>query len=163
MTTTQLKGRIEEKNQRVLEALSVHASQIVNTLASLIRNELNGTMGALDKDVDWDKKGTEDLDMAQKYMKDFIEKLNKLYQVLSLQLNREDINTVFERVIVIIGQRVPELFQVVKPKTPAGKTRVRVDIINLLSTLRRLNSQSQKEIDALEKWMEERYGRDATE
>jgi vacuolar protein sorting-associated protein 54 len=153
----QQRSRVDEERLRVQELFQNHINTISDTMAGLIGAELS-QLGDLHVRIDWDARGTEGLERAQPYMIELTDKVAKLHAVLSNHLYPDDIAEVFERVFDLCNERVPELYAKVSPKTPAGKTRVRVDVFHLLSSLRRL-PRLHGPGDKLEVWLEQRFGR----
>jgi len=150
-------ARVQEELGRVRELLQGHVNQINDTIAGLIGAELS-QLTDLPTRVDWDARGAEGLDRPHQYMHDLCERIVKLHTVLSNHLFADDINDVFERVFRMCNERVPELFAKVNPKTPIGKTRVRMDIAHLLSTLGRLKVLHGPG-NTLELWLVQRFGK----
>ncbi|KAH9254580.1 hypothetical protein BASA81_007337 [Batrachochytrium salamandrivorans] len=145
---------------RMDKAFTDHESSLVDTLKLLVTMELNRL--AKLEGVQWDAGGTEGLDAAQEYMITFAGKIDRLYSVLVVNLDRESLVLVFTRVLKLIDERIVEIYDNMgnKPTTPAGTMRVKVDILHLVSSLRKLKflqGQGLSPGNALEDWINEKH------
>lgn len=147
---------------RMDKAFTDHESSLVDTLKLLVTMELNRL--AKLEGVQWDAGGAEGLDSAQEYMITFAGKIDRLYSVLVVNLDRESLVLVFTRVLKLIDERIVEIYDNMgnKPTTPAGTMRVKVDILHLVSSLRKLKflqGQGLSPGNALEDWINDKYSK----
>jgi len=158
----------DELVKRIHGVFTDHETALKDTLCLLITMELNrlGKPGGLDQ-VEWDKGGTAGLNAAQEYMITFASKVDRLYAVLAANLDRQSVETVFQAdkgIFATINTRIPELFEALAkpPHTPAGMMRVKVDVIYLVSALRKLKLLQGPGLgpgNTLETWVEQKYGK----
>ena len=144
---------------RLNSQLDDHITQLIRTISSLIENSVKSPTGAFRReinDINWDLSAVVGLDEPQPYMKALTENISRLNTVLQANLDPVTIREVYLRLFHVLNSEIPAAFENVRPQTPAGRARIRVDVSHLLSTMRRIQVDGVG--DALEVWLESRVG-----
>jgi len=96
----------------------------------------------------------------QDYMQDVVKGTRTMHAVLQQQLPPDQLRAVFAQIFAVFNDHVPRLFARVRPVTPAGRSRVRVDLNFLLSSLRRLRGCGGAAAlgDTLERFVADTFG-----
>lgn len=143
-------------SSRTVNIIENHRSKIFDKLVSLIDMRLMQCCQKLSATIDWDARGTEGLGKPQKYMLDLTQGITSLHKVLNEILNKDHLQLIFNDIFKLLNTKVPELYKDVNPTTQAGKTRARVDLYQLLSSMRIRGIQGPG--NSLEEWLVEKYG-----
>ncbi len=143
-------------SSRTISIIESHRSKIFEKLVSLIDMRLMQCCQKLSTTIDWDARGTEGLGKPQQYMVNLTQGITSLHKVLNEILNKDHLQLIFNDIFKLLNTKVPELYKDVNPTTQAGKTRARVDLYQLLSSLRIRGIQGPG--NSLEEWLVEKYG-----
>jgi hypothetical protein len=160
LVAPQQQARVERDVERCRDELRAHVVECAEKMSNMIGEIMTTRLSNLERDVDWDARGVEGLERPQDYMVELTTKIVALHDVVSSQMDRFDVADVFNRVFVLINTRIPRLYENVRPQTPQGRSRVRIDINALMSCCRRLRSVEGPG-DTIDLWLEEKFGRTA--
>lgn len=128
--------------ERIDKEYQMHQKCIYCKFHDMIDHLLEQCCGILMKEVKWDAKTTEGLGKPQEYMTKLAHGVTSMYNVLFKIMSPEQMEQIFKPIFELFNTKIPEYYANVDPITPTGRSRARVDIKHLLSTLRRLRGLS---------------------
>mmetsp|Transcript_33210 Transcript_33210/g.53476 ORF Transcript_33210/g.53476 Transcript_33210/m.53476 type:complete len:1127 (+) Transcript_33210:408-3788(+) len=149
-------SRIEVELDTVSNEYKAHRHEIFAKFTELVERLLEECCQNRMNKVDWDARNSTNLGKPHDYMTELTEKTKTVFVLLNRYLSSDQVQMVFEDIFSLFNRRIPELYAVVEPKTPTGRSRVRIDINHLISSLRRLRGLKGLG-DSLEKFVMQKY------
>ena len=150
-------ARLKSELAQVRTEYNAHRELVYRKFVEVFKTLLEECCRDLSTAVNWDARGSEGLGKPQDYMTRVVRGVEAMFSVLHKHLPPEALQGVFQAVFDLVNKRLPELFDEVKPATPTGRSRVRVDVNHLLSCLRRLRGLKGPG-DTLERFLMKNFG-----
>lgn len=142
---------------RVVSELETHQKRIYEKFVDMIDHLMHHCCEVLMREVQWDARTADGLGKPQDYMTKLTHGVTSMHNVLCKLLSEEQVREIFTPIFDLFNTKIPQAFANVDPSTPTGRSRVRVDIKHLLSTLRRLRGLSGPG-DFLDEFLAEKFG-----
>ena len=155
-----LHGHLTNEIDRIVGELETHQKRIYGKFLDMIDHLMHHCCEDLMREVQWDARTADGLGKPQNYMTKLTHGVTSMHNVLCKMMSEKQVQEIFAPIFDLFNTKIPEAFANVDPSTPTGRSRVRVDIKHLLSTLRRLRGLSGPG-EALDEFLAKKFGSSA--